>query len=97
MFHELLFAICFLAMIAAPGYVLGSSNRDKRDSLWCSGTGWQPQPSHAVYRRRTGSRTTLRGWRLTSAGLRWRTRQATGRSPSSWCSRRLAARRPKEI
>ena len=33
MFHELLFAICFLAMIAAPGYVIGSSNRDKRDSL----------------------------------------------------------------
>jgi hypothetical protein len=33
MFHELLFAIAFLAMIAAPGYVTALSNRDKRDCL----------------------------------------------------------------
>lgn len=31
MFHELFFAISFLAMIAAPGYVTGFLERNKRD------------------------------------------------------------------
>lgn len=33
MFHELLFAGGFLAMIAFPGFLRGTSNRDKRDPL----------------------------------------------------------------
>lgn len=33
MLHELLIAVFFLAMIAAPAYVTASSERNKRDSL----------------------------------------------------------------
>ena len=32
MFHELLLAICFLAMIAAPAYVTSATERNRRDS-----------------------------------------------------------------
>ena len=33
MFHELLFALVFLAMIAAPAIITIPSDRDERDSL----------------------------------------------------------------
>jgi len=82
MLHELLFAIAFLAMVGAPGYVAALSNRDKRDCLWFCRGSLRLRLNRVVCRRLTGFRIMWRAWHLTSARLRWRTRQANA-SPSS--------------
>jgi len=58
MFHEILFAIFFLAMIAAPAFVSDLSGPNNRDSFWFNRALSSPRLSTVVCQHRTASRTT---------------------------------------